>query len=183
MLRLLFWLVVLSTIVLVLDGTVPVPGIAREEVVYATPPPVATCGSSGCIAVYTLEVGNLGRSAQESVRVRLRTDALATPVILPTVRRASETALASPMEDRSGIEAFPLGPLAPEERVTLVFALRAPARESVASWDRLLVDVVPAAGSARPGDVGALTSGRLLQAAGRVASRITEAVRKAVASS
>ena len=183
MLRLLFWLLVVGGILLVLDGTLPVPGIARDEVVYATPPPVATCGPSGCIAVYTLEVGNVGRAAQESVRVRLRTDTLAMPVILPTVRRTGDTALSEAVEDRPGINAYPLGALGPEERVTLLFALRAPSRTMVADWDRLLVDVAPAAGSAHPGDVGALTGGRLLHAAGRVATRITEAVRKAVASS
>jgi hypothetical protein len=183
MLRLLFWIAVLGALLLVLDGTLPVPGIARDEVVYATPPPVASCGPSGCIAVYTLEVGNVGRARQEAVRVRLRTDALTTPVILPTVRRASDATLSASAEERPGVEAFPLGPLDSEERVTLVFALRAPSRESVAGWDRLLVDVAPAAGSARPGDVGALSGGRLLHAAGRIAARITEAVRKAVASS
>src|SRR5258708_3598025 len=183
MLRFLFWLVVLLAIFAVLNGTLPVPGIAAEEVVYGTPPPVATCGSSGCIAVYTLEVTNTGRSAQDGVRVRLRADAIASPVVAPAVRRASEAVAVSAASDRAGIEMYPLGQIGPEERVALVFALRAPSRETVPQWDRVLVGVDPTAGSARPGDVGALSAGRILNAAGRTTTRIVAAVRKVIASS
>jgi hypothetical protein len=181
MLRLLFWLLAIGGVLLALDGTLPV-GLAREEVVYTTPPPVASCGPSGCIAVYALEVGNVGRSAQDGVRVRLRADALATPAILPTVRRAGATGLAAGTEERAGVETYALGPLEIEERVSLVFALRTASRDVVPGWDRVLVEVEPSAGSAHPGDAGALSTGRLVQAAGRVASRLTGAVRKAIAS-
>jgi len=183
MLRLLFWLLVIGGIVLVLNGTLPLPGLAQEEVVYATPPPVTTCGASGCIAVYTLEVGNVGRSAQESVRVRLRADALATPVIAPTVRRANESTLVTGTDDRPGIEAYPLGRVGADERVTLLFALRAASRDAVPGWDRLLVGVSPSSGAARPGDAGALSAGRVVHAAGRIVERIVDTVRKAIATS
>jgi hypothetical protein len=181
MLRLLFWILVIGLVVAALDGTIPMPGVADEEVVYTTEVPVSTCGTSGCIAVYTLEVANAGRSTQESVRVRLRSDAVATPVIAPTVRRASEATVAATANERS-VDTVPLGRLAPEERVDLVFALRAPARESVLGWDRVLVGVDTAAGAARPGDVGAITFGRVVNASGRVVHRVVSAVRQAIAS-
>jgi hypothetical protein len=182
MLRLLFWTLLLAAVVLMLNGTLPIPGIADEEVVYTAAPPVSTCGPASCIAVYTLDVVNVGRSPQESVRVRLREDALETPVIAPTVRRMHDTALAPPAIDRAGAQAYPLGPLQPDERVTLVFALRAPARDAVRGWDRVLVGVDPARGGARPGDVSAVTAGRVFHGVGRLTVRLTEAVRRAIAS-
>jgi hypothetical protein len=183
MIRFLFWLIVLLAAVLVLEGAVPLPGIAPDEVVYTTTPPVSTCGSSGCIAVYTLEVANVGRARQDAVRVRLRTDVLRTPVIAPTVRRASEAVLAATANDQPGIDLVPLGALAPEERVALVFAVRAPSRDAIVGWDRILVDVEPGMGAARPGDVAAITVGRVVHAVGRVVHRVLEAVRQAIAAS
>ena len=70
----------------------------------------------------TLEMGNVGRSAQESVRVRLRTDAVETPVIAPTMRPWSENVVVESAGDRPGTETYALGRVEPEERVTLVFA-------------------------------------------------------------
>lgn len=183
MLRFLFWAIVLAVAVLMLNGTLPIPGIADEEVVYTTTPPVSTCGPSGCIVVYTLEVANVGRSPQDSVRVRLREDAIASPMIAPTVRRSGDTMLAPPATDRPGVEAFPLGTLQPEERVSLVFALRAASREAAPGWDRVLVGVDPSRGGARPGEVTAVTAGRVVHALGRMTVRLTETVRRAIASS
>src|SRR5512144_1650664 len=102
MLRLLFWLLVLGALGFVLNANLPIPGIATEEVVYTTTPAVTTCGAQGCIAVYTLEVGNVGRSAQEAVRVRFRSDAMQSPVIAPTVRRTSGAVTVTPANDRPG---------------------------------------------------------------------------------
>jgi hypothetical protein len=183
MFRLLFWLVVIGVLYVVVSGIVPVPGVPTEEIVYSTPPPVASCGSSGCIAVYTLEVANTGRSSQDGVRVRLRSDALASPVVAPSVRRASEAVAVSAGSDRAGIEMYPLGQIGPEEHVALVFALRAASRETVPQWDRVLVGVDPTAGAARQGDVVALSAGRIVNAAGRMTERVVSAVRKAIASS
>lgn len=183
MFRLLFWLVVFGVLYAVVSGTVPVPGVSKEEIVYTTPPPVASCGSSGCIAVYTLEVANTGRTAQDGVRVRLRSEPMASPVVAPAVRRASEAVAVQAGSDRAGVEMYPLGEIGPEEHVALVFALRAASRETVPQWDRVLVGVDPSAGAARPGDVTALSAGRLVNAAGRVTERIVAAVRKAIASS
>ena len=182
MLRLLFWLLVIAGLVAALDGIVPLPGIPDEEVVYATPPPVTGCGSSGCVAIYTIEVANVGRSAQSAVRVRLRPDAMTSPLVAPAVRRASESTPVTPATDR-GVDTYPLGHLDPEERVALVFALRATSHETVTGWDRVLVGVEPAAGAARPGDVAAMTVGRAVHGAGRVTARLVAAVRKAIASS
>src|SRR6185503_5128968 len=182
MLRLLFWLLVIGAAVLVLNGTMPLPGIPQEEIVYETPPPVVGCAASACLAVYTLEMGNVGRSAQESVRVRLRTDAVETPVIAPTMRRGTENVVVESADDRPGIETFALGRVEPEERVTLVFALRAGSRGAVPGWDRVLVGVDASSGAAHPGAVGTLTAGRIVHAAGRFAERVTEAVKKAIAS-
>jgi hypothetical protein len=183
MVRFLFWLIVIAAVVLVLDGAVPVPGVADEGIVYATNPPVASCGSSGCIVVYELDVANDGRSPQDAVRVRLRSEAVASPLIAPTVRRTSEATVATTANDRPGIDAAQLGKVAPEERVALVFAVRAASREAVLGWDRILVGVEPTVGSARPGDVGAITTGRLVHIAGRVVHRVVQAVRQAIASS
>jgi hypothetical protein len=181
MMRLLFWILLIGLVVAVLDGAVPMPGVADEEVVYTTDVPVSTCGTSGCIVVYTIEVANAGRSTQENVRVRLRSDPLTAPVIAPTVRRASEATVAAIANDRS-VDSVPLGRLEPEERVAVVFALRAPSHEAAAGWDRLLVGVDPAVGAARPGDVGAITLGRVVNASGRVVHRVVTAVRQAIAS-
>jgi hypothetical protein len=183
MLRLLFWTLVVAGTILVLNGTLPVPGVAQEEVVYTATPPVTTCGPAGCIVVYTLDVANVGRSSQAAVRVRLRTDALQSPVIAPTVRRADHVALAPADGDRLGVDVYPLGRLDADERVSLVFALRAPSREGILGWDRVLVGVDPTLGGARPGEVSALTSGRVLHAVGRRATRLIEAVRQAIAAS
>jgi hypothetical protein len=183
MLRLLFWTLVVAATILVLNGTLPVPGIAQEEVVYTATPPVSTCGPAGCVVVYTLDVANVGRSTQDGVRVRLRADAVQAPVIAPTVRRASEATLASPASDRAGVEAYPLGRIDTDERVTLVFALRAGSRETVLGWDRVLVGVDPTVGGARPGEVSAVTPGRVLHAVGRRATRLIEALRQAIAAS
>jgi hypothetical protein len=124
-----------------------------------------------------------GRSAQDGVRVRLRTDAVQSPLIAPTVRRTNDATLVSPASDRTGVEAYPLGRLDTDERVSLVFALRAASRETVLGWDRVLVGVDPTVGSARPGEVSAVTAGRVLHAVGRRATRLIEAVRQAIAAS
>jgi hypothetical protein len=182
MLRLLFWIVVIGLVVAVLDGILPMPGVADEEVIYTTDVPVSACGSSGCIVVYSLEVANAGRSTQDNVRVRLRSDVIASPVVAPTVRRASEATAATTANDRPGVESVSLGRLAPEERVALVFALRAAARENAPGWDRVLVGVDPVTGSSRPGDVGGITLGRVVNASGRVVHRVVSAVRQAIAS-
>ena len=154
--RFLFWLLVFAVVALMANGTLPAPGIADEEVVYATPPAVTTCGSSGCIVVYTLEVANVGRSTQDTVRVRLRTDALAAPVIAPTVRRATESVVATAANERPGVDTYQLGRMAPEDHVTLVFATRAAGHDTVLGWDRVLVGVDPMLGNARPGDTAAV---------------------------
>jgi hypothetical protein len=182
MLRLLFWILLIGLVVAVLDGVLPMPGVADEEVVYTTEVPVSTCGTSGCIVVYTLEVANAGRSTQENVRVRLRSDPLASPVIAPTVRRASEATVAAIANERPSVDTVPLGRLAPEERVAIVFALRASSHEAAPGWDRLLVGVDPAVGAARPGDVGAITLGRVVNTSSRVVHRVVTAVRQAIAS-
>jgi len=182
MLRFLFWVLVISVTVLFLNGTLPTPGIADEEVVYDTPPPIASCSPTGCIAIYEIDVGNVGRSAQKAVRVRLRAGAVENPIIAPTLRRALANAPVEVAEDeRAGGMVVPLGPLDAEERVTLVFALRAPSREAVPGWDRLLIGVEPSAGAGRPGDAGELTMGRVVHAAGRVVIQLTDVARKAIA--
>jgi hypothetical protein len=98
------------------------------------------------------------------------------------VRRASEATAATTANDRPGVESVSLGRLAPEERVALVFALRAAARENAPGWDRVLVGVDPVTGSSRPGDVGGITLGRVVNASGRVVHRVVSAVRQAIAS-
>src|SRR5262245_18010380 len=130
MVRLLFWVGLLGVVWLVLSGAVPVPGVANEEVVFATTPAVSTCGSAGCLAVYTLEIANPGRSAQESVKVRLRGDTLANAALPPTLRRAGQTAPLQAASHRGTGEAYQLGKLEPEQRVAVVFVLRAPSQEA-----------------------------------------------------
>ncbi len=181
MLRFLFWLVVLVLVVLVLDGDLPMPGAAEEEIVYETDVPVSTCGTAGCVVAYTLEVANTGRSTQDAVRVRLRSDAIASPVIAPTVRRESEAAPAEISNERGGTDVVTLGKVAPEERVALVFALHASTRESAAGWDRVLVGVETTRGAARPGDVGAISLGRLVNGAARFVQPLFAAARQAIA--
>ncbi|MGH7894632.1 MAG: hypothetical protein ACREQL_08180 [Candidatus Binatia bacterium] len=179
--RLVFWLVVLALGWVMLSGTMPIPGIADEEVVFATSPPVGACGASGCLAVYTLELANVGRSPQESVKVRLRADALGASAIAPTLRRVSGVTTVQPAGERNGVDAYPLGRLDADERVALVFALRSPSQETTAGWERLLVGVEPGRGSARPGEPGALTAGRIVHATGRLVDRLVRAVRAAIA--
>jgi len=182
MLRFLFWVLVISVTVLFLNGTLPTPGIADEEVVYDTPPPIASCTGTGCIAVYELDVGNVGRSPQKAVRVRLRAGAIDDAVITPTLRRGMVNSPVEPqVDERSGVVVLPVGALEPEERVTVVFALRAPAHDAVKGWDRVLVGVEPSAGAGRPGDAGELTMGRVVHAAGRVVIQLTDVARKAIA--
>jgi hypothetical protein len=176
MFRLLFWALLIGGGVLVANGTVPVPGVADEEVVYATPPAVTTCGSSGCIVVYALELANVGRSPQDTVRVRLRSEVLAAPVIAPTVRRAGETTLATAANERPGIDIYEVGAMAPEERVVVVFAGRATSRDAALRWDRVLVGVEPARGVATPGDPAAVTPTRLIHAAGRLVRHVVDAI-------
>ena len=182
MLRFLFWVLVITVTVLFLNGTLPTPGIADEEVVYDAPPPIASCSATGCIAVYSLDVGNVGRSPQKAVRVRLRAGSVDNPVIAPTVRRGlSNAPVEAPEDERSGVVVLPLGPLDAEERMTLVFALHAPSRDAVVGWDRVLVGVEPSVGAGRPGDAGELTMGRVVHAAGRVVVELTDVARKAIA--
>lgn len=180
MLRFLFWLVVLVLVVLVLDGDLPMPGAADEEIVYTTDVPVSTCGASGCVVAYTIEVANTGRSTQNAVRVRFRSDAFASPVIAPTVRRESEAVPAETTNERGG-DVVTLGRVAPEERVALVFALHANTRESAPGWDRLLVGVETTRGAARPGDVGAISLGRLVNGLARFVQPLFTAARQAIA--
>jgi hypothetical protein len=179
MMRLLFWLLVLGAIGFVLNANLPIPGIATEEVVFTTTPTVSTCGPTGCIAVYTLDVANVGRSGQETVRVRLRSEAVASPVIAPTLRRAGDATVVTATDERPGIDTLALGALLPEERVALVFALQAPSRAAVLGWDRVLVGVEAGAGSARAGEVGALTVGRVVHALGRSVQRVVRAAQAA----
>jgi hypothetical protein len=181
MIRLLFWILVLGGAWLVLSGTLPVPGVPDEEVVYATTPPVVSCilATTGCTVVYTLEVANVGRSVQESVKVRVRTSVLENPAVAPTLRRASETAPLQSAGEKAGVDAYPIGPLAPEERVAVVFALHAPTREAVLGWERVLVGVDPDTGAAEPGDPGAITSSRLMHVTGRLLDRVAHELRGA----
>jgi len=184
MLRFLFWVLLISVTVLFLNGTLPTPGIADEEVIYDAPPPIASCSATGCVAIYSLDVGNVGRSPQKAVRVRLRAGTVENPVIAPTLRRGLANAPVEAQEDeRSGVVVVPLGPLDAEERVTLLFALHAPSRDAVLGWDRVLVGVEPTAGAGRPGDAGELTMGRVVHAAGRVVIELTDVARKAIAKS
>lgn len=176
MLRLLFWLLLLGAIGWVLYRDVPIPGIASEEIVYATTPPVAGCGSGGCTVVYALDLANIGRSAQEA-HVRLRGDVLAAAVVPPTLRRASDAVAATATTERSGAESYAVGRLEPEEHATLIFALHAPAHESALGWERVLLGIDPAVGVARPGDPGALTVDRMVNGLARVVHRLVGAAR------
>lgn len=174
MLRLLFWLALGAAIVWVLYRDIPIPGIASEEIVYATTPPVAGCEANGCTVVYALELANIGRSAQE-VHVRLRGDAVAAALVPPTLRRATDAVATTATTERSGAESYAVGRLAPEERATLVFALHAPSHDTTLGWDRLLLGIDPVVGITRPGDVGALSADRVVNGLARVVHRLVRA--------
>jgi hypothetical protein len=122
-----------------------------DEVLYAAAGPRGTCGTDGCLGVYTLEVGNTGGDVQPEVRVRLRQAVLDAAVLPPKVRDYGKFDRPVGVTRDGETVTYALGRLEPEVRVELSFVLRRDTREALPGWDDLLVAVEPARGRALPG--------------------------------
>jgi hypothetical protein len=135
----------------------------EEEVLYSASPPITTCLKSGdCLFIYTLEVGNTGREAQEDVRVRLRRDVVQAAIMPLKVRSFGKVDRRFETSDADGVRTFDLGRLKAQQRVEISFVLRYPDRSQAPSWQQILVGVEAARGEVRPGDPAAVTLGRML---------------------
>jgi hypothetical protein len=154
-------LVVVGLLVLA-GGGVSIFRLPDHEVVFATPPPIIACTKSGCLFIYTLEVGNTGRQDQEDVRVRVRGDVVRAAILPPKVRNFGKVDRPVDIHDEDGVRTFDLGRLKTQGRVELTFVLRYKDRQQAPSWRQILVAVEPASGDARAGDPASITLGRVL---------------------
>ncbi len=121
-----------------------------HEVLYTASRSPVTCYRDGCLALYQLEVGNTGRAMQPDVRLRLRA-AVLPATLPPQVRDFGKVDRPVAVSEADGVRTYALGPLPPDQRVVLSFALLRPEPAAFPSWDDILVGVVAAEGTARPG--------------------------------
>jgi hypothetical protein len=88
------------------------------------------------------------------VRVRLHAAVVDTAILPPTVRDYGKVDRPFRVTREGEAVTFALGPLEPDERVVVSFALRRERREALPAWDQTLVAVEPARGSALAGNPG-----------------------------
>jgi hypothetical protein len=124
-----------------------------DEVLYAAWRGPLACHSAGCVAIYTLEVGNTGREPQPDVRVALRAASLGGPPGV-RVRDFGKVDRRHTVSEAAGIRTYGLGPLAPGDRVELSVTVLRPDREGFPEWEAMLAGVEPARGRAHAGNPG-----------------------------
>jgi hypothetical protein len=138
-----------------LAGGASIFGTPADEVLYAASGPTGTCTDrAGCVGLYSLELGNTGRDLQPDVRVRLRAAVVDTAILPLTVRDYGKVDRPFRVTREGEAVTFALGPVKPEERVVVSFALRRERREALPAWDQTLVAVEPARGPAFAGNPG-----------------------------
>jgi hypothetical protein len=139
---------------LLLGGGASIFWQPAHEVLYAAWRGPLTCHSAGCLAIYTLEVGNTGREPQADVRVALRVAFLGGPLGV-SVRDFGKVDRRHTVSDAAGIRTYGLGRLAPRDRVELSVVVLRPDRAGFPAWADMLVGVEPAQGAAQAGNPGA----------------------------
>jgi hypothetical protein len=161
--RIRWMLIAIGGLVLVTGG-ISIFSIPDHEVLYDARPPLVTCMTSGCVSIYTLEVGNTGREMQDDVRVRLRRDAIREPILPPSVRTFGKVDRRVGVRDEDDVRIYDLGPVRPQERIELQLVYQDHDRSARRDWQRMLVSVEAAQGEARRGNPGGVLLGRLLYA-------------------
>lgn len=158
------WVLIAVGGLILATGGVSIFALPDHEVLYSPQPPLVSCISSGCISIYVLEVGNTGREIQEHVRVRLRAEAVRSPMLPPTVRTFGKVDRHVDVRDDGEVRIYDLGPVKPQERIELQLVYRDPDRGPHRDWLQMLVAVDAARGEVRQGNPGGVLLGRFLYA-------------------
>jgi hypothetical protein len=153
-LRAIRWTLVAVGGVMLVQGGVSIFIRPAHELLYGLDPPRVVCHPRGCLAVYSLELGNTGHAAQSEVVVRLRTAALQRAALPPRFYTFGAVERPVRQVEAGGTRLYALGALRPEDRVTLRFTLRLPEGTQTASWDDVLAGVDAAEGPVKRGSPG-----------------------------
>ncbi|MBI4518265.1 MAG: hypothetical protein HY699_20895 [Deltaproteobacteria bacterium] len=164
MLRRFRWLLMAIGLLALGSGGASIFSRPAHEVLYSPRPPLRTCLSSGCLAIYIIEVGNTGSEGQEDVRIRLRADVVRAALLPVTVRNFGKVDRPVTVSEAGGVRTFAFGRVKPGDRVELSFTLRHGERFQAPGWEQILVAVEAAQGPAQPGDPAAVALGRMLYA-------------------
>jgi hypothetical protein len=161
MLRRVRWLLIGVGLLTLAGGGASLFAVPDYEVLYHANPPLPTCTTSFCLAIYTLEVGNTGSRQQSQVRIRLRSAPLSAAIMPPTVRNFGKVDRPVAVTDAEDVRTFALGSMRPGERVELTLVLRYKLGEESPSWNQVLAGVDAGQGKALSGDPAAITLGRI----------------------
>jgi hypothetical protein len=145
-----------------LSGGASIFGRPEREVLYNMHrlPPI--CHAEGCTVLYNLEVGNTGKLDQEQVLIRLRSAALQTALLKPTVRNFGKVERPVGVTEENGVRTYTLGRLDPQARVELQLVLHSQDAGSAPSWEEIFVGVEAPGADLNRGDPEATTLGRVL---------------------
>jgi hypothetical protein len=157
------YVLVAAGVLALLGGGASIFQLPDREVLYAGEPPLRACTSHGCLALYSLEVGNTGTREQPEVLVRLRRaplDHALLPVRVRAFGKVERPSTAS--DDADGVRSYSLPHVRPGERVEISFTLPIAAGTAPPAWDQLLVEVRASEGEARYGDPATTSLGRVL---------------------
>jgi len=152
-------------VLLLVSGGASIFSLPDHEVLYDPQPPLVSCTQSGCLSIYTLEVGNTGRQLQEHVRVRLRTAAVQASMLPLAVRTFGKVPRGVNVQDEGDVRTVDLGALKPQERVELRLVYRDRDPTARRDWREMLVAVEAATGKVRQGNPGGVLLGRILYTA------------------
>ena len=156
------WTLVAIGLLFLMSGGASIFSRPDYEVLYDPQTPLVSCTKSGCISIYILEVGNTGQEIQEHVRVRLRADALRTPIFPPSVRTFGKVDRRVEVRDAEDARIYDLGKVKPQERIELRLVYQDRDRPAQRDWRDMLVAVEAAEGKVRQGNPGGVLLGRFL---------------------
>lgn len=154
------WVLIACGVVSVLAGGASIFSQPEYETLYGPEPPLVNCSEHGCVALYTLTVGNSGWREQENVSVRLHAAALQQEILKPRVSNFGVVPRPVRISESEPFRTYELGRLKPRDRVRMNFTLRCASRSTAPSWADLLAEVRAAQGEARAGDAAVVAAGR-----------------------
>lgn len=160
MLRRFRWVLIALGALGIFGGGASIFSRPEHETLYSAEPPLVTCHPTGCVALYTLNIGNSGWGAQESVVVRLHSAPLQRQLLAPQVTNFGVVPRRAQVREEEGIRTYELGRMEPRARVEMRIALACAHRNDVPPWSDLLAGVRAARGDIRAGDAAVVETGR-----------------------
>lgn len=126
-----------------------------------------SCLPDSCISIYSIELGNTGKSDIPQLSLRLHADAVQDAIIQPTVRRFGKLPMPAESTRMEGYSELRFGPVERGKNVVVTFAKQSSSRSVLAESD--VISSIDAGGTPiLHGDPNATRFGRVLAGIGEL---------------